>query len=194
MRAEKLIRADAKLKNLCEEDLQTLWRLRHPETGGEVMTLEAICVHIMETFGISIALSSLSGFYRWLELKRRLDARADAVEQFKQDLARNGNKSNEEIKRAGQMLFLTEGILEKDDRKFFGAVKMDTDAARLKQGDAKIGLQKEALAQSERKLAMLEAAAAEAKAKLLAVTDAAKSQGGISAETLARIEEAAGLL
>ena len=45
-----------------------------------------------------------------------------------------------------------------------------------------------------RKLSLLEASAADAKAKLTALTTAAKSQGGISAETLARIEEAAGLL
>jgi hypothetical protein len=45
-----------------------------------------------------------------------------------------------------------------------------------------------------RKLAMLEAAAREAKAKLEALTTTAKSQGGLTAETLAQIEQAAGLL
>jgi hypothetical protein len=45
-----------------------------------------------------------------------------------------------------------------------------------------------------RKLAMLEAAAREAKAKLEALTKTAKSQGGLTAETLAQIEQAAGLL
>lgn len=45
-----------------------------------------------------------------------------------------------------------------------------------------------------RKLSLLEAAAREAKAKLTALTTAAKSQGGLTPETLAQIEEAAGLL
>lgn len=45
-----------------------------------------------------------------------------------------------------------------------------------------------------RKLTLLEAAAKEAKAKLEALTSAAKSQGGLSPETLKQIEEAAGLL
>jgi hypothetical protein len=45
-----------------------------------------------------------------------------------------------------------------------------------------------------RKLAMLEGAAKEAKSKLDAVTSAAKSQGGLTPETLKQIEEAAGLL
>jgi hypothetical protein len=45
-----------------------------------------------------------------------------------------------------------------------------------------------------RKLSLLEAKAAQAKAKLEALTTAAKSKGGLSPETLAAIEEAAGLL
>lgn len=45
-----------------------------------------------------------------------------------------------------------------------------------------------------RKLAMLEANARDAKAKLEALTTAAKSQGGLTPETLKQIEEAAGLL
>lgn len=45
-----------------------------------------------------------------------------------------------------------------------------------------------------RKLALVEAAAREAKAKLEALTKTAKSQGGLTPETLKQIEEAAGLL
>lgn len=45
-----------------------------------------------------------------------------------------------------------------------------------------------------RKLLLLETAAREAKAKLEALTKAAKSQGGLTPETLKQIEEAAGLL
>lgn len=194
MRAEKLIRADAKLKNLPEEDLQTLWRLRHPEQGGEVMTLEAICVEVQRLFGFSIALSSLSQFYVWLEMRRRMDAQADLANQLKLELARNPDVSDETIKRAGQKLFMAEGIMTKDAKVFADMVIIGQNDVRLKQNDAKIGLQKKVVSQNERKLAMLEAAAAEAKAKLVALTTAARSQGGISAETLARIEEAAGLL
>jgi len=45
-----------------------------------------------------------------------------------------------------------------------------------------------------RKLSLLEAAAADAKSRLMAISTMAKSKGGISAETLQQIEEAAGLL
>ena len=45
-----------------------------------------------------------------------------------------------------------------------------------------------------RKLTLLEAAAKEAKARLVALTTAAKSNNGLTPETLKQIEEAAGLL
>jgi hypothetical protein len=45
-----------------------------------------------------------------------------------------------------------------------------------------------------RKLTLLEAAAKEAKARLVALTTAAKSNNGLTPETLRQIEEAAGLL
>ena len=47
---------------------------------------------------------------------------------------------------------------------------------------------------TERTLRIKEEAAAEAKAKLQAITTAAKSKGGLTPETLAEIEAAAGLL
>jgi len=162
MNNPKLIRADAKLQNLPEEALQELWRYRHPEEGGTPMTLDAIAAALPERFGFSIALSSLSGFYRWLELKRRMEARECAAEQLKSELARDPSKSNEDIKRAGQRLFLTEGIIERDFKKFAGMVKMDTDTAKLKQADKKIEIQKQGLRIDERKLAILEAKAAKA--------------------------------
>ena len=46
----------------------------------------------------------------------------------------------------------------------------------------------------ERKLRLLEDKAAEAKAVLLTLTSNAKSRGGLTPETLAEIERAAGLL
>lgn len=148
-------RADAKLQNLSEEMLQDLWRLRHPEEGGEKLTLEAICAALPRMVGFPVALSSLHGFYRWLEVKRRIDARADLVTQLKQDLAKDPEVSDEQIRKAGQRLFMAEGILEKDHKIFFDMVKIGQNEARLKQNDARIGLDK-------RKLAILEAKAAQA--------------------------------
>lgn len=160
--SDKLTRADAKLQNLPKEALDELWRYRHPEEGGVPMTLEAICVEVPERFGVSISISSLSVFYRWLELRRRLEQRESVAEQLKAEMALNPDNSEEAIRKAGQRLFMTEGILEKDFKKFTGAAKMTTEAIKLQQAEKKITLLKKAGARDERKLAILEAKAAQA--------------------------------
>ena len=187
-------RADAKLQNLPEEALQDLWRFRHPEEGGEKLTLEAIAAEVPRLYGFSVALSSLSNFYRWLEVKRRLDERSNLATQLKLDLAKDPEISEDQIRAAGQRLFMAEGILEKDSKVFFDMVKIGQNEAKIKQGAAKIGLQKMVVGLTERRLKLLEDKAAEAKSMLLALASNAKSKGGLSAETLAQIEEAAGLL
>ena len=58
----------------------------------------------------------------------------------------------------------------------------------------KLQLQARSLEINARKLKLVEDAAKEAKARLVALTTAAKSTGGITPETLAQIEAAAGLL
>ena len=170
---EKLTRADAKLQNLPEEALADLWRFRHPEQGGEPMTLEAICVEIPKLYGFSVALSTLSGFYTWLTVKRRLDARASLADQLKLELARNPEVSEEQIRKAGQRLFMAEGILEKDAKVFAEMVKIGQNETRLKQNDQKIGLQKQVVQMDERKLAILEKKAAQADAANTVTHDAA---------------------
>ena len=156
MRAEKLIRADAKLKNLPEETLQDLWRLRHPEEGGEVITLEAIAVYVQRELGISIALSSLSSFYVWLDVRRRMEAQANLAEQLKYELAKNPEVSEETIKRAGQKLFMAEGILQKDAKIFADMVIIGQNDVKLRQNDQKIGLRKTIVELDQKRFALLE--------------------------------------
>jgi hypothetical protein len=192
--SDKEIRADAKLKNLHEEALQELWRFRNPEEGGEKLTLEAICVEVPLRYGFTVSLSTLSDFYAWLRLKRRLDARATLADQLKLELAKNPDVSEEQIKKAGQRLFMAEGIIEKDSKVFADMVKIGQADTKLQQNDKRLKQTDKVIDQNNRRIKLLEEAAAEAKAKLLALTSAAKSQGGLSPETLKQIEEAAGLL
>lgn len=152
-------RADAKLQNLPEEALQDLWRFRHPEEDGQKLTYDAILVEIPKLHGFSVALSTLHTFYRWLEVKRRLDQVASSAEQLKLDMARNGENSEDAITRAGQRLFLTEAILEKDSKAFASIVTTRQNDVRLKQNDAKLGLQKQVVKMDERRLAIIEAKA-----------------------------------
>ena len=180
MNHDKEIRSDAKLKNLPAQALEDLWRFRNPEEDGEKLTLEAILVEIPLRFGFTCSLSSLSEFYKWLRLKRRMDSAAKRASQARLELARDPKATPEDLDRIGQMVFTAETI---EDGNVKGYVEL-----------AKLRLQARSLDINARKLRLLEAAAKEAKLKLDAVTSAAKSKGGISAETLAQIEEAAGLL
>lgn len=162
MDPDKEPRADAKLQNLPQEELDVMWRFRNPEKGGERMTLEAIAVEVPLRYGFTISLSSLSQFYRWLKLKRRFAVRTDTIEQIKLELAKDPNISAEQVEKAGQVLFMTEGIVEKDARVFANMVKIGQARVKLEQNEVKLGLSKEVVELDKRRLALLEAKATKA--------------------------------
>ena len=177
---DKEIRSDAKLKNLPPQALEDLWRFRNPEEDGEKLTLEAIAVEIPLRYGFTCSLSSLSEFYKWLRLKRRMDSAAERASQARIQLASDPAMSPEMLARVGQMVFTAETIED-------GNVKAYVELVKLQ-------LQARALEINARKLKLLEDTAKEAKARITALTNAAKSTGGLTPETLKQIEEAAGLL
>jgi hypothetical protein len=113
---KKEIRADAKLQNLAEEELDFLWRLRYPEKGGKKMTLEAICLQVPLRYSFSISLSSLSNFYKWLRLKRRIDAADATAQQFRQELARNPEIAEEDLDAMAAKVFKCEFLQEGNAR------------------------------------------------------------------------------
>ena len=174
-------RADSKLKNLPDADQEALWLLMHPtDAETPAWTLEAVGAHVAETHRISVALSTLSEWHSWYALKRRMDMAAERANQTALRLAKDSDLTPEDIERVAQTVFTAETLQSGD---VDGYVKL-----------AKLRLQGRALDHDARKLALLEASAREAKAKLEALTTAAKSNGGLTPETLAQIEEAAGLL
>lgn len=140
--SDKEIRADAKLKNLPEEALEDLWRFRNPEEGGEKLTLEAIAVEIPLRYGFTVSISTLSGFYAWLRLKRRMDSAAERAMQAKLELAKDPSVTPEDLERAAQTIFTAETLED-------GNVKGYVQLARL-------GLQRKALDIDLRRLAILE--------------------------------------
>lgn len=177
---DREIRADAKLKNLPAAALEDLWRFRYPEEDGEKLTLEAVCVQVESLYGFTCSLSSLSEFYKWLRLKRRMESAAERATQARYALAKDPAMTPDMLARVGQMVFTAETIED-------GNVKAYVELVKLQ-------LQARSLEINARKLKLLEDAAKEAKAKLTALASAAKSTGGLTAETLKQIEEAAGLL
>ena len=163
--SDKEIRSDAKLKNLAEKDPQfaaEMWRFRHPEDDGQKLTLEAICAALPGLCGLSCSISTLSEFYAWLRVKRRLDARASLADQLKLELAKDPDLTEDQIRRAGQRLFMAEGIIEKDARVFADMVKIGQNETKLAQNEAKLKISKQALSHDARRLALLEAKAAKA--------------------------------
>jgi len=174
-------RADSKLKNLPDSDQEGIWQLMHPaDPETKAWTLDAVAVHIQEHYQFSVALSTLSEWHSWYALKQRMEMAAQRANQTSIELAKNSDLTPEDIDRVAQTVFTAETLQQGD---VTGYVQL-----------AKLRLQTRALDQDARRIKILEERAADAKQMLLAATSAAKSQGGLSPETLKQIEEAAGLL
>ena len=140
-----MARADAKLKNLPREALDELWEMKYPsDMEAKSMTLVDICAAIPKLYKIEIGKSALGEFYQWLDLQRRMWARETVIEQMKEIIARDKSLSPEQVKAAGQRLFMADGILEKDVRTFSLAANLENDGIRIAQKDQEIEARKEA--------------------------------------------------
>ena len=177
---DKEIRADAKLKNLPPEILEDLWRYRNPEENGQKLTLEAILAELKIRYGITSSMGALSEFYAWLRMERRMAAARARAEQARLLLAQDPSATPEAIAHVGHLTFTSEMVQDGNVKAFVALEKLRL-ASRQLDFDG-------------RRLKLLEDKAAEAKAMLLALTNNAKSKGGLTPETLAEIEHAAGLL
>ena len=171
---DKEIRADAKLKNLPPQALEDLWRFRNPEEDGEKLTLEAVCVQVQDLFGFSCSLSSLSEFYKWLRLKKRMESAAERASQARLALAQDPNMTPEMLARVGQMVFTAETIEDGNVKAYVELVKLQLQAAKQ---DMEL-----------RKLKLVEAKAAQLD-ELQAKAKEIKQGGGLSAETLEMLEK-----
>lgn len=148
MNPDKEIRSDAKLKNLPQEALDTLWRYRNPEEDGKKLSLLEVQIELLSEFDIHVSLSTLSEFYSWLRLRRRMDAAASRAMQARIELAKDGSLSPEDLERAAQIVFTAE-TLEAGDVKGYVAL-------------AKLSHSRQQLQHDARKLALLEAKAQQA--------------------------------
>jgi hypothetical protein len=156
-------RSDSRLKNLPADTLDELWDLKYPaDREQKALSLAEVRGVLRDQYKIEISMAPLCEFYQWLEIKRRMDARERLADQLKLAMAADKSISDDQIKRAGQRLFMSDGILEKDAKVFLAAVASTQDDAKLRHTEAKIGLAKEKVNIDKRKLAMLEAKAAKA--------------------------------
>lgn len=146
--ADKEIRADAKLKNLPAETLETLWRLRNPEEDGEKLSLEAVAAELPRLCGLSASVSTLSEFYKWLRMKRRMEASEERAMQARLKLAQNPEFSADDIERVAQAVFTAETMED-------GNVKAYVALAKLRLAKQQVDLDR-------RRIELLEAKAAQA--------------------------------
>lgn len=150
-----------------ERFAEEMWRFRHPEEGGEKLTLEAILVEVPLRYGIVVSsLDTLSRFYKWLGLRRRFQAKNAAIRAIQEEMAKDPEISEEQIKSVGRRLFLTESVVDKDGKLFSDMVKIGQNEVKLRQNDQKIAISKEVVELDKRRLEILERKAAQ--------TDAAK--------------------
>jgi hypothetical protein len=124
MSQDKEIRSDAKLKNLDAEALEDLWRFRNPEKGGKKLKMEAILVEIPLRYGFTVSSGTLSEFYSWLRLKRRLDAAKERAEQARLELAKDPSLTPEDLQRVAQTVFTAESIEAKDIKGYVAIAKL----------------------------------------------------------------------
>lgn len=140
-----MARADAKLKNMPREALEELWALRHPpDAETKALTLAAIAVMLPDAYGVSIGKSALAEFYQWLEVERRMWARERLIDQIKEVIAKDESLSPEQVRKAGQRLFMADGILERDVSKFATAAGLEGDDYRAGQKDRELAAREEA--------------------------------------------------
>jgi len=176
---DKEIRADAKLKNLPPEILEDLWRFRNPEEDGEKLTFVAVLAELQTRYGIVSSLASLSEFYSWQRMERRMTEARARAEQARTLLAQDPNATPEAIANVGHMTFTSEMVQD-------GNVKAFVALEKIRLASRQLDFDHRRLQLLEGKAQRLDAL--EAKAKEI------HQAGGLSAETLEMLEKQLKLL
>lgn len=193
--AEREPRADAGLKNLPRSKQEELWLMRHPEDEDATpLTYTEILAILPRQYGISASPPVLSEFFKWLRMKKDMESASERAIQARIELAKDPTLTPADLERAGQIIFTMETMDKKDVKGYVALASLRLQAETVAQNKTRLEQNERRIDNDERRIRLLEEAARDAKAKLQAITTEAKSKGGLSAETLAAIEEAAGLL
>jgi hypothetical protein len=185
-----MARSDAKLKNLPRETLDELWDLKSPDDPEQkALGLVEICGVLRDQYKIEIGKSALAEFYQWLDVQRRMWARERLCDQIKEEIAKDPSLTPEQVRKAGQRLFMADGILERDVVKFKVADDSMGAEYRARQKDAEIAIRKKNTGLLERKVKLLEKKAAQADA-----AEKVSGDGSLTAEEkAARLKQIFGM-
>jgi hypothetical protein len=118
-------RSDAKLQNLAVKDqafAEAMWRFRHPDEDGQKLPYTAILVEVPRLCGLTVSLSSLHAFYRWLELKMEMDAAAETTEQVIAELSKDATISDDQLDTVAAKVFKTQALRTQDSKAYMGVV------------------------------------------------------------------------
>jgi len=175
-------RSDSKLKNLPEERQEQIiaWA-KTPKsetcTGGFAYALEQLAAD-----GLKVSLRSLSEFYSWWELKQDFSD-ADTLGKFAADQMKAFDPANAAKAEAfGQFIFTGAAVRQKDPATFVAMqrLKLDKDSAKTR-----FALEEQKLKLAGRRVAVLEKKLERAGQ----IVKAAQEKGGMTPETLARLEK-----
>jgi hypothetical protein len=147
--SDKEVRADAKLKNLPDEILDTLWRFRNPEEDGEKLTLEAILVQLKDERGIEVSISTLSEFYKWLRFKRRMESAQDRAQQAREEMLKDPTINADDIERVAQAVFTAETMEDGNVKGFVALAKLRIANKQLQIDERRIELLERKAAQAD---------------------------------------------
>jgi len=156
MEPTKEIRADAKLKNLPAEMLETLWRLRNPEDDGQKLTFVEVLAWLKAEHGIDSSLGALSEFYSWLRLKRRIESAAQRATQVRMELAKDSSITPDDLERIAQTVFTAETIEGGDVEAFVKLATLRLNSRRVDQDERKLKLLETKAAKLDATVAVME--------------------------------------
>lgn len=138
--SKKLTRSDATLKNLPREDQDVLYAFRYPTDGTKQLSLEQIREEVPVRWPqfSKPSLSTVSEFYPYYELARRMEAADSMACQVRAQLESDPDVSTDDIDREVQKVFTMEMLKE-------GNVKGYVAIAKLKLAHKKLEHDKDRL-------------------------------------------------
>lgn len=185
-------RADALLKNLPVERQDEIWSRLTVKTAEWPDTSYKAVRKWLAADGLKVSQNALFEFYSWYPL--RLQAREDeqTTEAIKQNLKEEvSNISEEELDAFGQKTF---GLLAIRHQDLNGFVTVRSARTHALLEEKKLKLREQKLSQDERKIILMEKKAEAYDRAQATLTAAKSSKGGITKETLAKIESELKLL
>jgi hypothetical protein len=142
-------RIDAKLKGLPESAQEELWAMRYPGEDGERMSMAAIQAEIPLRHGFPVSLGVVSEFFKWMRLKKRVEAATQRAEQARYALAQDPNMTPADLSRVGQMVFTAETIEDGNVKAYVELVKLQLQAAKQEMEMRKLKVMEAKAAQAD---------------------------------------------